>query len=299
MITGNDNKYILCEDIFKIYKIAELEVVALRGLDLEVKQGEVVAIVGASGSGKSTLLNIIAGYDIPSAGKVEVAGNDLSKLSVKEVESYRRNEIGFIWQQAVRNLFPYLTAQENVELPMLLSGISPKQRKQHSLYLLELVGLSHRLSHTPQKLSGGEQQRVAIAVALANQPKLLLADEPTGELDRKTANSVLGLLNKLNSELKTTLVIVTHDPEIMHQVPRVITIRDGKASSEIVNLNLTEKSFAPSPDKEATYVNYTLLDRAGRMQIPREYVQQFKINQRVKLSVIDDHLVIMPDSGNN
>jgi len=299
VITVNDNKYILCEDIFKIYKIAELEVVALRGLDLEVKQGEVIAIVGASGSGKSTLLNIIAGYDIPSAGKVEVAGNDLSKLSVKEVESYRRNEIGFIWQQAVRNLFPYLTAQENVELPMLLSGISPKQRKQHSLYLLELVGLSHRLTHTPQKLSGGEQQRVAIAVALANQPKLLLADEPTGELDRKTANSVLELLNKLNSELKTTLVIVTHDPEIMHQVPRVITIRDGKASSEIVNLNLTEKSFAPSPDKEATYVNYTLLDRAGRMQIPREYVQQFKINQRVKLSVIDDHLVIMPDSGNN
>ena len=299
MITGNDNKYILCEDIFKIYKIAELEVVALRGLDLEVNQGEVVAIVGASGSGKSTLLNIIAGYDIPSAGKVEVAGNDLSKLSVKEVESYRRNEIGFIWQQAVRNLFPYLTAQENVELPMLLSGISPKQRKQHSLYLLELVGLSHRLSHTPQKLSGGEQQRVAIAVALANQPKLLLADEPTGELDRKTANSVLELLNKLNSELKTTLVIVTHDPEIMHQVPRVVTIRDGKASSEIINLNLTEKSFAPSPDKEATYANYTLLDRAGRMQIPREYVQQFKINQRVKLSVVDDHLVIIPDSANN
>lgn len=299
MITGNDNKYILCEDIFKIYKIAELEVVALRGLDLEVNQGEVVAIVGASGSGKSTLLNIIAGYDIPSAGKVEVAGNDLSKLSVKEVESYRRSEIGFIWQQAVRNLFPYLTAQENVELPMLLSGMSPKERKQHSLYLLELVGLSHRLSHTPHKLSGGEQQRVAIAVALANQPKLLLADEPTGELDRKTANSVLELLNKLNSELKTTLVIVTHDPEIMHQVPRVVTIRDGKASSEIINLNLTEKSFAPSPDKEATYVNYTLLDRAGRMQIPREYVQQFKINQRVKLSVVDDHLVIMPDSANN
>ena len=201
MITENNNKYILCEDIFKIYKIAELEVVALRGLDLEVNQGEVVAIVGASGSGKSTLLNIIAGYDIPSAGKVEVAGNDLSKLSVKEVESYRRSEIGFIWQQAVRNLFPYLTAQENVELPMLLSGISPKQRKEHSLYLLNLVGLDHRLSHTPQKLSGGEQQRVAIAVALANQPKLILADEPTGELDRKTANTVLELLNKLNSEL--------------------------------------------------------------------------------------------------
>ena len=299
MITENNNKYILCEDIFKIYKIAELEVVALRGLDLEVNKGEVVAIVGASGSGKSTLLNIIAGYDIPSAGKVEVAGNDLSKLSVKEVESYRRSEIGFIWQQAVRNLFPYLTAQENVELPMLLSGISPKQRKQHSLYLLNLVGLDHRLSHTPQKLSGGEQQRVAIAVALANQPKLILADEPTGELDRKTANTVLELLNKLNSELKTTLVIVTHDPEIMHQVPRVVTIRDGKASSEIVNLNMTEKSFAPSPDKETTYANYTLLDRAGRMQIPREYVQQFKINQRVKLSVVNDHLVIIPDSETN
>jgi len=299
VITENNNKYILCEDIFKIYKIAELEVVALRGLDLEVNKGEVVAIVGASGSGKSTLLNIIAGYDIPSAGKVEVAGNDLSKLSVKEVESYRRSEIGFIWQQAVRNLFPYLTAQENVELPMLLSGISPKQRKQHSLYLLNLVGLDHRLSHTPQKLSGGEQQRVAIAVALANQPKLILADEPTGELDRKTANTVLELLNKLNSELKTTLVIVTHDPEIMHQVPRVVTIRDGKASSEIVNLNMTEKSFAPSPDKETTYANYTLLDRAGRMQIPREYVQQFKINQRVKLSVVNDHLVIIPDSETN
>jgi len=146
---ARQDAYIVCEDLFKIYKIADLEVVALRGLDLVVDRGEIVAIVGASGSGKSTFLNILAGYDTPSAGKVSVGDKDLLRMRGKEVEEYRRHEVGFVWQQTSRNLFPYLTALENVSLPMMLSNLSTKQRKTRSEELLELVGLSHRMGHTP------------------------------------------------------------------------------------------------------------------------------------------------------
>ena len=225
--------YILCEDLFKIYKIADLEVVALRGLDFNVDQGEVVAIVGASGSGKSTLLNILAGYDSPSAGRVTVGGKDLLRMSNKEVELYRREDVGFIWQQTSRNLFPYLTTLENVMLPMMLTNVSSKERKRRAEEILELVGLSHRLGHTPEKLSGGEQQRTAIAVALSNQPPLLLADEPTGELDDATAAEILDLFGTVNRQFNTTILIVTHDPDIAYKVGRVVMIRDGKMSTEI------------------------------------------------------------------
>ena len=186
-MTTSNNAYIVCEDLFKIYKIADLEVVALRGLDLVVDRGEVVAVVGASGSGKTTLLNILAGYDSPSAGKVAVGDKDLLRMTGKDVEIYRREDVGFVWQQTSRNLFPYLTALENVALPMMLTNLPSKERRARAEELLDLMGMGHRTSHTPEKLSGGEQQRVAIGVALANHPPLLLADEPTGELDDATA----------------------------------------------------------------------------------------------------------------
>src|SRR3989454_3401983 len=172
---------VICDNLIKIYKVDDLEVVALQGLDLEVARGEMIAIVGASGSGKSPLLNTLGGLDPPSAGRAVVAGHDLGQMGRRERTRYRRRVVGMIWQQTARNLLPYLTAQENVELPMTLDG-RPK-RSERARLLLQLVGLAERLDHRPERLSGGEQQRVAIAVALANQPEVLLADEPTGELD--------------------------------------------------------------------------------------------------------------------
>ena len=175
--------YIVCEDLFKIHKSDELEVVALRGLDLKVRGGELMAIVGASGSGKSTLLNILAGLDQPSAGRAFVGGRDLLTMTEAEMVRYRRSAVGFIWQQTGRNLIPYLTATQNVELPLMLDGIEAGAARERANELLAAVSLEHRHDHHPEQLSGGEQQRVSIAVALANRPPLLLADEPTGELD--------------------------------------------------------------------------------------------------------------------
>ena len=219
--------HISCEDVFKIYKVADLEVVALRGLDLEVERGEIVAIVGASGSGKSTLLNILAGYDLPSAGKVSVLGRDLLSMNSAEVEKYRRTEVGFIWQQTGRNMFPYLTAIENVELPMMLIGEVSAKRRQRAEELLELVGLSDRMSHAQDKLSGGEQQRVAIAISLANNPPLLLADEPTGNLDSKSGQEIMDVFDALHQE-GNTIVLVTHEDYIAAHANRTIQLFDGK-----------------------------------------------------------------------
>ena len=194
MSTDDRTPYIVCDDLYKIYKIADLEVVALRGLDLTVDRDEVVAVVGASGSGKTTLLNILAGYDTPSAGRVRVGDRDLLDMSARGVEAYRRQEVGFVWQQTGRNLLPYLTVLENVDLPMMITNLGPGEMRDRSESLVEMVGLLHRSGHTPDMLSGGEQQRAAIAVALANNPNLLLADEPTGELDDATAGEILDLL---------------------------------------------------------------------------------------------------------
>ena len=201
MTYASKPSHILCQDLFKIYKVADLEVVALRGLDFNVDQDEVVAIVGASGSGKSTLLNILAGYDSPSAGAVSVGGTDLLRMSSKQIEQYRQREVGFVWQQTSRNLFPYLSAVDNVSLPMMLTELETEERRARATDLLRIVGLEHRMDHTPERLSGGEQQRVAIAIALANHPPLLLADEPTGELDDATAAEILDLFGAVNREL--------------------------------------------------------------------------------------------------
>lgn len=284
----------MCEDLFKIYKIADLEVVALRGLDLRVERGEVVAIVGASGSGKSTLLQILAGYDTPSAGGIIVGDKDLLRMSVRQMEEYRRSEVGFIWQQTSRNLFPYLTAVENVELPMMLTDT--KKRRQRALDLLEMVSLSQRAHHTHEKLSGGEQQRVAIAVALANKPPLLLADEPTGELDDATASEILDLFGSINKDMDTTILIVTHDRDIAFKVGRVVTIRDGKMATE-VRRKVTSQRITSEADTEALLEEFALVDSMGRIQVPRDLLDKLKIGDRARLSVENNSVALRPDDG--
>ena len=291
-MTTSSSEYIVCEDLFKIYKIADLEVVALRGLDLVIEKGEVVAIVGASGSGKTTLLNILAGYDTPSAGKVAVGDKDLLRMTGKDVEVYRREDVGFVWQQTSRNLFPYLTSLENVALPMMLTNLSSKERKTRAQELLELMGMGHRMNHTPEKLSGGEQQRVAIGVSLANHPPLLLADEPTGELDDATAGEILDLFGTVNKELDTTIVIVTHDPEIAYKVGRVVLIRDGKTSTEI-RRKVSYQRISGEAEAEAELEEFTLVDGAGRVQIPREILEELKIKDRARLVIEDGKLSVV------
>lgn len=286
--------YIVCEDLFKIYKIADLEVVALRGLDLDVRRSEVVAIVGASGSGKSTLLNILAGYDTPSAGRVTVGDKDLLRMTPNDVELYRRDEVGFIWQQTSRNMFPYLTAVENVALPMMLTFTSPADRRRRAEDLLELVGLGSRMGHTPDKLSGGEQQRVAIAVALANHPPLLLADEPTGELDDATAAEILDLFGTINREMNTTILIVTHDPDIAYKVGRVVMIRDGKMATE-VRRRVTYQRLSGAAETDQPLEEFILVDGSGRVQIPRDIIDRLRIGARARIDTEDGRVTLTPD----
>ena len=287
--------HILCQDLFKIYKIADLEVVALRGLDLNVDHAEVVALVGASGSGKSTLLNILAGYDSPSAGAVNVGGRDLLRMSSKEVEQYRQREVGFVWQQTGRNLFPYLSALDNVSLPMMLTDMDAHERRTRAADLLRMMRLDHRMEHTPEKLSGGEQQRVAIAIALANHPPLLLADEPTGELDDETAAEILDLFSAINRELGTTIVIVTHDPDIAYKVGRVILMRDGKTSTEI-RRRITFRSVSGRADRDADELDeFVLVDGSGRVQIPRDILDQLNITGKARAGVEDGKVTLTPD----
>ena len=288
--------HIVCRDLFKIYKAQDLEVVALRGLDFQAAAGEIVAIVGASGSGKSTLLNILAGYDAPSAGTIRVGDRDLLIMRGRAVESYRLREVGFVWQQTGRNLVPYLTARENIELPMLLAGAGRAFRRSRAEELLEAVGLAARASHHPNELSGGEQQRVAIAIALANQPPLLLADEPTGELDTETAHTIMNLFKSLRDRYGTTVVIVSHDAEVSQFVDRVIIIRDGRASAEIVSLH----GFWPEDRDGASESprEYILVDSMGRLQLPREMLDQVRLRERAVVTIEDDRVVVTPsDSG--
>ena len=280
---------IVCEGLVRIYKVADLEVVALQGLDLVVGSGEMIAIVGASGSGKSTLLNILGGLDVPSAGRASVAGHDLGKLSRRERTAYRRRTVGMVWQQTARNLLPYLTAVENVELPMILDGQA--ERHARALQLLDTVGLADRADHRPDRLSGGEQQRVAIAVALANEPDVLLADEPTGELDSVTAAEIFGLLRRINHEIGTTVVIVTHDALVSDQVGRTVAIRDGRTSTETVR----RTELADDGEHRVVHDEFAVLDKAGRLQLPRAHVEALHLADRVVLRLVDDHVEIWPD----
>ena len=285
---------IICENLVKIHRLspeggASVEVQALQGLDITVAEGEMLGIVGASGSGKSTLLNVLGGLDRPTGGRAVVGKQDLARLSERAMDEYRRNTVGFVWQQGARNLISYLTAAENIELPLTLSGKAGRTTRQRALELLEMVGLSGRKDHRLEELSGGEQQRVAIAIALANRPMLLLADEPTGELDTATAQTIYDLLGDLNKRLGLTMVIVSHDPGIARHVDRVVAVRDGKLASETVRVQKVDSD-------EHHLVELAVLDAAGRLQIPREYLEEFDIQRQMlektrnKLELVEQRL---------
>lgn len=301
-MSGEDVKYmVVCDNLVKIYKVADIEVVALQGLDLMVEKGEFMAIIGNSGSGKSTLLNILGGLDRPSAGKVFVNGEDLLKLTDKQLVRYKRETVGFVWQNNARNLIPYLTALENVELPMLLTG---RAKRQRALELLDMVGLSHRKKNKLEQLSGGEQQRVAIAIALANNPKLLLADEPTGAVDTKTASQILDVFREINSALGVTIIIVTHDRQVARKVDRVVAIRDGRTSSEFIRRKsyaeeLAELSSDIGTVGRDTHEELAVLDKVGRLQIPREYLEALGLTgkNRVRVELEGDRIVIKKPDG--
>jgi putative ABC transport system ATP-binding protein len=294
-----DDVFIRCDGLVKIYRVANLEVMALQGLDLQVARGEMLGVVGASGSGKSTLMNILGGLDRPSAGRVSVDGDDLLKMSYEGINQYRRMKVGFVWQQGARNLIPYLTALENVRLPITIQAQSWKKEKPRLEALLDAVGLSERKNHRLSELSGGEQQRVAIAVALANNPVLLLADEPTGELDSAAALGIFQLLKDLNHQYRLTTVIVSHDSEIAHHVDRVVAIRDGKTSSETVRQSAQNAAVESVHKKsEETFKEFVLLDSAGRLQVPREYLEQFNIQGRASLEAVEEGILIRPVISN-
>jgi ABC-type lipoprotein export system ATPase subunit/bifunctional DNA-binding transcriptional regulator/antitoxin component of YhaV-PrlF toxin-antitoxin module len=288
----NFEPLIVCENLVKIYRLnqesgATVEVQALQGLDIIVAEGEMLGIVGASGSGKSTLLNVLGGLDRPTGGHAFIGKQDLGQLSSTALDQFRRKTVGFVWQQGARNLIPYLTALENIELPLTLSGQVGRSAHERALELLDLVGLHERQDHRLEELSGGEQQRVAVAIALANRPKLLLADEPTGELDTATAQTIYELLRQLNKQLGLTMVIVSHDPGIARHVDRVVAVRDGKLASETLRIQKADSD-------EHHLVELAVVDAAGRLQIPREYLEQFHIRRRVQVELTEEGILIRP-----
>ena len=285
---GVDGPYVECRDLFKIYKRADLEVVALRGLDLEVQAGELIAIIGASGSGKSTLLNILAGLDRPSAGQVRVGSRDLLDISDQELVLYRRLDVGFIWQATARNLVSYLTVRDNVELPMAMAGVKAARRREWTGELLSALDLEDKGGRRPHQLSGGEQQRVAIGVALANRPPLILADEPTGELDTQSGSQVFQLLRDMNRTYSVTVIVVTHFPGVADWVDRVVHIRDGRISSESFSLPTFQR-----PGQRAEQ-EYLVVDRAGRLQLPPEYVERFRPGGLASAEIDGDQVTIKP-----
>ncbi len=287
------NIMVQADNLMKIYKTKDIEVVALQGLDLTVEAGELMAIIGNSGSGKSTFLNMLGGLDKPSAGKLYVDGQNLFSMTEKQLVDYKRKTVGFVWQNNARNLFPFLTAMENVMVPMQISA--GRKCKERALELLDMVGLSHKKKNKLSQLSGGEQQRVAIAIAVANSPKLLLADEPTGSVDSKTSDYILDLFRRLNREWGQTIILVTHDVMLSKKVQRVAAIRDGKISSErILKETYTDLlSGGGASWEDETQDEFAIIDRAGRVQIPREILDTMDLDgNKIRLSVKDGKITL-------
>lgn len=280
-----------CRDLVRIYTAEGIEVQALQGLDLRVAAGELIAVIGESGSGKSTLLTILAGLDRPTAGTAVVGGFDLMRMTSADRVRYQRDVVGFVWQRASRNLLPYLTAAENIA--MVLSLVPRRSRKRsrrdaadRAAELLGLLGIAECADRRPAELSGGQQQRVAIAVALANRPTVLLADEPTGELDEASTAQVLGALRTVNEQTGVTTLIVTHDPQVARQVRRTIRIQDGRI--------VTETMRGSGPDSGE---DFAVVDRLGRMVIPEVELARLGIADRVRLAPEPDRLEIHPADG--
>ena len=291
-----ENAIIYCENLIKLYKVGEVEVMALQGLDLIVNKGEMVAIIGNSGSGKSTLMNIVGGLDRPTAGKIFVNGCDLLKLDVNQMMKYMRNSVGFVWQNTARNMIPYLNAIDNVKLIMQLSG---KVDYNRANMLLEIVGLEHRKKSKLHELSGGEQQRVAIAIGLANNPAILLADEPTGAVDTKTTAQIMTVFNDLNKELGVTILIVTHDRQLSHMVHRVVTISDGRIGTEFIrreSMTMDEIDLldATAGHDSGSHTEYGYIDGRRRLYIPQEYLNQIGVKEKSKVQIMfqDDSIII-------
>jgi putative ABC transport system ATP-binding protein len=279
---------IVCTDLVRIYSSEGVEVQALQGLNLQVDSGELVAIIGESGSGKSTLLGILSGLDAPTAGSASVAGRDLTRLNRSARLDYLRHGVGFVWQQTTRNLVPYLSIRENVALPMVLAGVAKLQRAERSAELLHLLELDTLGDRLVDEISGGEQQRAAIAIALANSPAVLLADEPTGELDEATSVDVLEAMRRVSLELGVTTLIVTHDPTVSEHVSRTVQIRDGRTSSEVL------RRAAPDGASTLTAESFTVIDAQGRLQLPQEYVSSLDLRERVRLALEADHVGVFP-----
>ena len=284
---------IQADGLVKIYKSKQTEVLALQGLDLTVEKGELTALIGNSGSGKSTFLNMIGGVDRPSAGSLLVDGKNLFTMGERELVCYKRDTVGFVWQNNARNLLPYLSALENIMLPMHISG--QKKKKEKALELLEQVGMTAKRNNRLNTMSGGEQQRIAIAIALANNPKLLLADEPTGSVDTKTADIIFDIFRELNRNGQTIL-IVTHDIALSKKVRRVVAIRDGKISSErILKEKYADRLKELTVDwrNEDTQEEYAVIDKAGRVQIPRELWDKLALrDNKVKLELRGDEILL-------
>ena len=296
--TNEDAKYIVeCDGLVKLYKTSEVEVMALQGLELQIEKGELIAIIGKSGSGKTTLLNIIGALEQPSAGKIYIDGQELSTLSPKQLEDIRKKKIGFVWQKSSQNLFPYMTAVENIESQLYYEKMSKKARREKALSLLEEVGLSDKADSFPSELSGGEQQRVAIAVALIRDPEILLADEPTGAVDSKTSDMIQNLFRKLNRERGVTVIIVTHDVSLANKVDRVVMISDGRVTTEKIMKEEYKENITSinSEDFDMSNVHeeFSVLDKAGRLKLSDEIREQTGLNSsRVKVEVIDGKVVI-------
>jgi ABC-type lipoprotein export system ATPase subunit len=302
-----DNALVTCENLVKIYSATDLEVVALQGLDLEIAPGEMVALVGASGSGKTTLLNLLGALDAPSAGRCVVAGNDLTRINDQQRTNYRCFTAGHVWQQAGRNLLSELSVAENIALPQMLGGVNARARSKRTSELMERTGIARLANKKPNQISGGEQQRAAICVALANAPALLLADEPTGELDSTTAGEVLELLRELNRELGLTILIVTHDVTVASGADRTIAIRDGRTSTETVRRDAPRVGAAVGASASAasaviglpsqTHRESILIDRVGRLQLPHEALLRVPFNGRADVRILDDHVEIWPEEA--
>ena len=280
---------ILCRDLVRIFATEDVEVQALQGLSLRVERGELVGIVGESGSGKSTLLSILSGTDTPTAGSALVCGHDLLGMDRRARVEYRRHVVGFVRQQTARNLLPYLTAAQNVAVVLAVGG-GRRTRGARVTELLDLMGVGDCAGRRPEQLSGGQQQRVALAVSLANEPQVLLADEPTGELDEATSADVLETMRGLNENLGVTTLIVTHDPAISEHVRRTVQIRDGRTSTEVFR----RTDIDPSGRESLESQEFAVLDAAGRMQLPAEFIARLDLADRVRLALEPDHVGVWP-----